>query len=150
MRYHRSPWNLAFSVAQWNNHDAIFFDDDTLVYDGFGAELFASYQYSDRWQFYGGFNYTDPDIDDPRVDSDFGVEQLLLGASVFATEESFAYFEAVLSNDKDVNGERVDSVFSRNLMAASRISCAMPSAIFSASRTAFRRRKIRTVIHQPS
>ena len=112
MRYHRNPWNLAFSVAQWNNHDAIFFDDDTLIYDGFGAELFASYQYSDRWQFYGGFNYTDPDIDDPRVDSDFGVEQLLLGASVFATEESFAYFEAVLSNQKDVNGERVDSVLS--------------------------------------
>ncbi len=115
VKYRSEPWHVAFNVAKWENHEAIFFDDDTLIYDGAGAEFYAAYEYSDRWHFYGGFNYTDPDIDDPRVDSDFGKEHLLLGASVFATPESFAYFEAVLSNDRDVNGDRIDSVLSTGL-----------------------------------
>jgi predicted porin len=110
--YHRGRWNAAFSVAKWDNHEAVFFEDDTLVYDGVGAELYASYEYSDRLQLYGGFNYTDPDIDDPRVDPDFGVEFLVFGASWFATEDSFGYLEALLSNSGDVNGERGDSVLS--------------------------------------
>jgi len=112
VQYHNAPWKAAFSIATWDNHEAIFFADDTLIYDGDGAELYVEYGHSDRWLLYGGFNYTNPDIDDPRVDSDFGIEQLLLGASVFATETSFAYLEAILSNGKDVNGERADSVLS--------------------------------------
>ena len=101
-----------FSIAAWENHEAIFFQDDTLIYDGVGAELFASYEYSERLQLYGGINYTDPDINDPRVDPDFGVEFLILGASLFATKESFGYIELLLSNGKDENGVRVDSVIS--------------------------------------
>ncbi len=111
-RYHSGPWNAAFSIAAWKNHEAIFFQDDTLIYDGIGAELFASYEYSERLHLYGGFNYTDPDIDDPRVDPDFGVEFLIFGASIFATKESFGFIEALLSNGKDENGVRVDSVIS--------------------------------------
>lgn len=111
-RYQSGPWNTAFSIAKWDNHEAIFFDDDTLVYDGVGAEFYTSYQYSDRLNLYGGFNYTDPDIDDPRVDPDFGVEYLILGASWFATKESFAYIEALLSSGTDVDGNHGDSVLS--------------------------------------
>ncbi len=111
-RYHRGPWNAAFSVAKWDNHEAIFFEDDTLVYDGIGAELYASYAWSDRLHVYGGFNYTDPDIDDPRVDPDFGVEFLIFGASWFATEDSFAYLETLLSSGREVDGSDIDSVFS--------------------------------------
>lgn len=111
-RYHRGRWNTAFSVAKWDNHEAIFFEDDTLVYDGIGAELYTSYEYSDRLHLYGGFNYTDPDIDDPRVDPDFGVEFLIFGASWFATKDSFAYLEALLSSSREVDGEHVDSVLS--------------------------------------
>ena len=111
-RYQRGPWNAAFSIARWDNHEAIFFDDDTLIYDGFGAELYASYEWSDRMHLYGGFNYTDPDIDDPRVDPDFGAEFLIFGASWFATKDSFAYIEGLLSNSKQVDGQSVDSVFS--------------------------------------
>jgi len=115
VRYHSGPWNTAFSIASWENHESIFFDDDTLIYDGVGAELYVDYAYSDRLHVYGGFNYTDPDIDDPRVDADFGVEQLLFGASWFATEESFAYLEALLSGGRDINGRHVDSVVSTGL-----------------------------------
>ena len=111
-RYHSGPWNAAFSVAKWKNHEGIFMVDDTLIYDGTGAELYASYAYSDRLNLYGGFNYTDPDINDPRVDSDFGVKFLILGASWFATDESFAYLEALLSGGREANGEKVDSVIS--------------------------------------
>jgi len=112
VRYHSAPWNAAFNIAAWDKHEAIFFADDTLIYDGVGAELYVDYEYSDRLRIYGGFNYADPDIDDPRVDPDFGVEHLLFGASWFATDESFAYLEAVLSGDKDVNGGSLDSVLS--------------------------------------
>ncbi len=111
-RYHSGPWNAALSIAAWKNHEAIFFQDDTLIYDGVGAELFASYEYSERLHLYGGFNYTDPDINDPRVDPDFGVEFLIFGASIFATDESFAFIEGLLSNSKDENGVRVDSIIS--------------------------------------
>lgn len=111
-RYRSGPWNTAFSIATWENHDAIFFEDDTLVYDGFGAELYASYEWSDRMHIYGGFNYTDPDIDDARVDPDFGIEFLIFGASWFATQESFAYIEGLLSSSRDVEGKHVDSVIS--------------------------------------
>ena len=96
-RYQRGPWHSAFSIATWENHEAIFFEEDTLVYDGIGAELYTSYEWSDRLHLYGGLDYTDPDIDDARVDDDFGVEFLILGASWFATDESFAYLEALLS-----------------------------------------------------
>jgi len=115
VRYHSGPWNAAFSIATWDNHEAIFFADDTLIYDGAGAELYVDYEYSDRLHIYGGFNYTDPDIDDPRVDPDFGVEHLLLGASWFATDESFAYLEALLSDGRDINGRHLDSVLSTGL-----------------------------------
>ena len=111
-RYHRGPWNAAINLATWKNHEAIFFEDGTLIYDGVGAELYAEYAYSDRLQLYGGINYTDPDIDDPRVDPDFGIEFLIFGASLFASEESFAYIEALFSNSTDENGEDVDSVIS--------------------------------------
>lgn len=111
-RYQSGPWNTAFNIATWNNHEAIFFDDDTLVYDGIGAELYTSYEWSDRLQLYGGFNYTDPDIDDPRVDPDFGIEFLVFGASWFATEESFAYIEGLLSSSRDADGKHADSVLS--------------------------------------
>ena len=110
LRYQRGPWNAAFNIAAWDNREAIFFVDDTLIYDGLGSELYVAYDFSDRLNFYGGFNYTDPDIDDPRVDPDFGTRQLLLGASWFSTEESFAYIEALLSGSKDVFGRRLDSV----------------------------------------
>jgi len=112
VRYHGGPWNTAFSIAAWENHESIFFEDDTLIYDGVGAELYVDYEYSDRLHIYGGFNYTDPDIDDPRVDPDFGLEQLLFGASWFASDESFAYLEALLSGGKDINGSSPDSVLS--------------------------------------
>jgi len=112
VRYHRGPWNAAFSVAAWKAHEAVFFDDDTLFYDGVGAEFYASYEYSKRLQLYGGFNYTDPDIDDPRVDKDFGVEFLIFGASLFATKDSYSYIEALYSTGKQANGEDVDSVLS--------------------------------------
>ncbi len=112
VRYHSGPWNTAFSIASWENHESIFFEDETLIYDGVGAELYVDYAYSDRLHIYGGFNYTDPDIDDPRIDSDFGIEQLLLGTSWFASDESFAYLEALLPGGKDVNGKHVDSVLS--------------------------------------
>ena len=112
VRYHSGPWNTAFSIAAWENHEAIFFENDTLIYDGVGAELYVDYAYSDRLHIYGGFNYTDPDIDDPRVDPDFGVEYLLLGASWYATDESFVYLEALLSGNRDINGRHVDSVLS--------------------------------------
>lgn len=112
VRYHRHPWNVAFNVAKWDNHEAIFLEDDTLIYDGYGAELYASYERSDRMHIYGGFNYTDPDIDDERVDADFGIEALIIGASWFATEDSFAYLEALLSGSRDTGGERLDSVLS--------------------------------------
>ena len=55
---------------------------------------------------------TSPDIDDPRVDPNFGVEHLLLGVSWFATEESFARLEALLSGCGDVNARSLDSVLS--------------------------------------
>ena len=112
VRYDSGPWNVAFNIATWDKHESIFFVDDTLIYDGDGAELYVDYAYSDRLHFNGGFNYTDPDIDDPRVDSDFGLEQLLFGASWFATEESFVYIEALLSGGSDVNGSTPDSVLS--------------------------------------
>ncbi len=112
VRYHSGPWNAAFNVAAWKNHEAIFFADDTLIYDGVGAELYAAYEYSDRLQLYGGFNYTDPDINDPRVDPDFGVEFLIFGASWFSSKESFAYLEGLLSSSRDENGKHVDSVIS--------------------------------------
>ena len=112
VRYHSGPWNAAFNVAAWENHEAIFFEDDTLIYDGVGAEFYAAYTLSNRLRIYGGFNYTDPDIDDPRVDPDFGLEQLLFGVSWFATDESFAYIESLLSGGKDVNGSTPDSVLS--------------------------------------
>jgi len=112
VRYHRGPWNAAFNIATWDRHESIFFVDDTLIYDGDGAELYVNYAYSDRLHIYGGFNYTDPDIDDPRVDSDFGLEQLLLGVSWLATEESFAYIEALLSVGNDIDGSTPDSVLS--------------------------------------
>jgi len=115
VRYHSGPWNTAFSLAAWDNHESIFFDDDTLIYDGVGAELYIDYEYSDRVHIYGGFNYTDPDIDDPRVDPDFGIEQLLFGASWFATDESFVYIEALLSGGRDINGRSFDSVLSTGL-----------------------------------
>jgi len=111
-RYHRGRWNAAFSIASWENHEAVFFDDDTLLYDGFGAELYASYEWSDRLHVYGGFNYTDPDIDDPRVDPDFGTEYLIFGASWFATHDSFAYLEGLLSGGKRADGSSIDSVIS--------------------------------------
>ncbi len=111
-RYKSGPWNTAFSIATWENHEAIFFEDDTLVYDGFGAELYTSYEWSERLHLYGGLNYTDPDIDDPRVDDDFGIEFLILGASWYATRESFAYIEALLSSSREVDGKHVDSVLS--------------------------------------
>jgi predicted porin len=111
-RYHSGPWNAAFGMAKWKNHEAVFFQDDTLIYDGVGAEFYASYAYSERLNFYGGLNYTDPDINDPRVDPDFGVEFLIFGASFFDSDKSFAYIEGLLSNSEDVNGERVDSVLS--------------------------------------
>jgi predicted porin/uncharacterized coiled-coil protein SlyX len=112
VRYHSGPWNTAFSIAAWDNHEAIFFEDDTLIYDGVGAELYVDYAYSDRLHIYGGFNYTDPDIDDPRVDPDFGVEHLLLGTSWFGSDESFGYLEALLSGGRDINGRHIDSVLS--------------------------------------
>jgi len=112
VRFQSGPWNAAFNIAAWEEHDAIFFVDDTLIYDGVGAELYVDYEYSNRLHIYGGFNYTDSDIDDPRVDSDFGLEQLLLGASWFATDESFAYLEALVSGGKDINGRSPDSVLS--------------------------------------
>ena len=112
VRYHSGPWSTAFNIAKWDNHEAIFFEDDTLLYDGVGAELYADYEYSHRLHIYGGFNFTDPDIDDPRVDPDFGVEYLILGASWSATDESLAYFEALLSGSRDINGRHVDSVLS--------------------------------------
>ncbi|MGI9248243.1 MAG: porin [Woeseiaceae bacterium] len=112
VRYQRGPWNAALSIAKWDNHEAVFFDDDTLIYDGVGAELYASYEWSNRMHLYGGFNYTDPDIDDPRVDPGFGAEFLIFGASWFATKDSFAYLEGLLSTSKKVTGEDVDSVIS--------------------------------------
>ena len=112
VRYHDGPWNAAFNLATWDKHESIFFVDDTLIYDGDGAELYIDYAYSDRLHIYGGFNYTDPDIDDPRVDSDFGLEQLLFGVSWFATDESFAYIEALLSGGSNVDGGTPDSVLS--------------------------------------
>ena len=112
VRYVDGPWNAAFNIAAWDKHESIFFANDTLIYDGDGAELYVDYQYSDRLHLYGGFNYTDPDIDDPRVHPDFGLEQLLFGASWFASDESFAYLEALLSGGKDVNGSTPDSVLS--------------------------------------
>ena len=112
VRYDSGPWNVAFNIATWDKHESIFFANDTLIYDGNGAELYVDYAYSDRLHFNGGFNYTDPDIDDPRVDSDFGLEQLLFGASWFATEESFVFIEALLSGGSDVNGSTPDSVLS--------------------------------------
>jgi predicted porin len=112
VRYHSRPWNTAFSIATWDNHESIFFDDDTLIYDGVGAELYVAYEYSDRLHIYGGFNYMDPDIDDPRVDKDFGLEHWLLGVSIFATPESYAYIEALLSTGKDIDSKRADSVLS--------------------------------------
>jgi predicted porin len=112
LRYHSGPWNTAFNIAAWDDHEALFFKDDTLIYDGLGAELYADYAYSDRLHIYGGFNYTNPDIDDPRVDSDFGNKQLLFGASWFSTEQSFAYIEALLSGSRNINGKRIDSVLS--------------------------------------
>ena len=111
-RYHDGPWNAAFAVASWKNHEAVFFADDTLIYDGFGAELLVSYEQSERLQFYGGFNYTNPDINDPRVDPDFGLEVLILGASWFSSKESFAYIEGLLSTGEDENGNDIDSVLS--------------------------------------
>jgi len=112
VRYHSGPWNAAFSVAAWKSHEAIFFDDDTLFYDGAGAEFYLSYEYSKRLQLYGGFNYTDPDVDDPRVDKDFGQQFLIFGASLFATKDSYSYIEALYSTGKEANGEDVDSVLS--------------------------------------
>lgn len=110
VRYHSGRWHTAFNVAAWEDHEVIFFADDTLFYDGVGAELYVDYEYSDRLHFYGGFNYTDPDIDDPRVDPDFGIEQLLLGVSWFTTDESFGYLEALVSGDTGVDGRSRDSV----------------------------------------
>ncbi|MGI9293544.1 MAG: hypothetical protein ACR2PS_06130, partial [Pseudomonadales bacterium] len=112
VRYHSGPWNAAFAIATWDKHESIFFVDDTLIYDGEGAELYVDYAYSDRLHFYGGFNYTNPDINDPRVDSDFGLEQLLLGTSWFASDNSFGYIEALLSGGSDINGSTPDSVLS--------------------------------------
>ena len=112
MRYRSGPWHVAFNIATWDKHESIFFADDTLIYDGEGAELYVAYENSDRLHIYAGFNYTDPDIDDPRVDSDFGLEQLLLGVSWYATDESFAYLEALLSGGSDVSGDTPDSVVS--------------------------------------
>ena len=111
-RYQSGPWHTAFSIATWNNHEAIFFEDDTLVYDGIGAELYTSYEWSERLHLYGGLNYTDPDIDDPRVDPDFGIEFLIFGASWYATRESFAYIEGLFSSSRDADGDKVDSVIS--------------------------------------
>ncbi len=112
VRYQSEPWKLAFNIATWDDHEALFFADDTLLYSGFGSELYVEYTASDRLHVYGGFNYTNPDIDDPRVDADFGVEQLLLGASWYATDESFAYVEALISGGGDINGQTPDSVLS--------------------------------------
>ncbi len=110
VRYASAPWTIALSVASWENHESVFFDEDLIFYDGEGAELYVGYDFPNRFTVYGGINYTDPDIDDPRIDPDFGVERWILGASFFTTQQSYAFVEALLNNGTGPAGNSPDSV----------------------------------------
>ena len=52
--------------------------DQFLYFDGTGAELFAQWQFRDRWWLAGGGNYLDPDSDDPDA-GQYQIRYLVLG-----------------------------------------------------------------------
>jgi hypothetical protein len=57
-------WYAGLIVARLENHETT---DEGIYFDGWGSELYAQYQFLDRWWLVGGYNILDPDSGQDRA-----------------------------------------------------------------------------------
>ena len=74
LRWISARWNVATVVARLLNHEAT---DEFQYFDGWGWELYAQYQLTQRWFLVGGWNWLRPDNGQPQA-GEFEVKYALL------------------------------------------------------------------------
>lgn len=57
-------WYAGLIVARLENHETT---DEGIYFDGWGSELYAQFQFRDRWWLVGGYNILDPDSGQDRA-----------------------------------------------------------------------------------
>jgi hypothetical protein len=74
-RSYGDHWYAALVVARLEN---IMTTDTDQYVDGYGVELYAQWQFKDRWWLIGGGNWFGPDSDDPEA-REYKVHYYILG-----------------------------------------------------------------------
>lgn len=94
-RSYGDRWYAALVLARLEN---IMTTELNQYVDGYGAELYAQWQFKDRWWLIGGSNWFGPDSDDPEA-SDYQVHYYVLGLRyTFDSFNRMVYLEYRMDN----------------------------------------------------
>lgn len=111
-RWYGDRWYAGVTISWLENHETT---DETIYFDGRGAELYVSYQFADRWWLVGGWNYLKP-ADDQTQAGAYRINYGVLGVRyTFRDFARMVYVEARLDDSSNADGSDMGNVFTVGL-----------------------------------
>ena len=106
----RNRWYLAGTIARTRNHET---NNEAKYIDATGWEVYSRYSINPRFRVVGGYNWLDPDDDDPNAGA-FDIRSFIAGVQWTYSALDFGdivYFEMEIDSGHNVDGSRRDNIY---------------------------------------
>ena len=107
-RWYDERWYLGTLLSRLQNHETT---DEGIYFDGWGLELYGSYELANQLWLTAGYNYLEPDSNEHQA-GDYRINYGIIGARyTFRNLERMVYFEMTLNNSRGAEGSEIGNVY---------------------------------------
>ncbi len=107
-RWYGERWYVGAVVSRLDNHETT---NERTYFDGWGFEVYGSYELTGRWWLIGGWNYLTPN-DDQAQAGDYRLNYGVIGARYTLKDAArMFYVELRLDDSRDADGSDMGNVY---------------------------------------
>jgi predicted porin len=103
IQYDNQRLKVSFTTTSFTNHEI---DEQRVYFSGNGYEFHTQYRFLKKWSVYTGFNYLQPNTNEPV--GNYCLRYLDMGASYSFSKSSLLFVEIKLDNSKDSTGTAIN------------------------------------------
>ena len=108
-RWYDEKWYFGLILSRLQNQETT---DEGIYFDGWGSELYGSYNLANQLWLTAGYNYLRPDRDE-RHAGDYLINYGIIGTRyTFRNLERMVYFEMTINNSRSHDGSENGNVYS--------------------------------------
>ena len=104
INYNTNKWFAGLTYAYEKSGDLVNIGDTSVVFDGYGIELSAKWNATEKWGFLCGVNYKQPQTGDPLINGNYRILIFFYGVQFMPRKNILLFFEGAFNNSINETG----------------------------------------------